>query len=212
MSDHTATLPASGADAPSVMLPAARGWRAGLIATATALAANIALLYTARGLGADMAVRRVETEAAMTIGIGTVTLMTLLPMLLATALLLPLRRWGPRAWRLLAAVGLVIAVVTVPAPFTVLAQTGTQVSLACMHLTAGIAWFLLVRRAARNTVAQTSAGPRPLPGWTCGCRGTAPPASSDHKDPAKRSTCSPRRCWTPLVRRWSPSPNPRTCC
>lgn len=154
MSDHTATLPASGADAPSVMLPAGRGWRAGLIASAAALAANIALLYTARGLGADMAVRPAETEAAMTIGIGTVVLMTLLPMLFATLLLLPLRRWGPRAWHLLAAAGLAIAVVTVPAPFTMLAQTGTQVSLACMHLTAGIAWFVLVRRAARNTVAQ----------------------------------------------------------
>lgn len=154
MSDHTATLPSSGADAQSVMLPAAWGWRAGLIASAAALAANIALLYVARGLGVDMAVRRAETEAAMTIGIGTVTLMTLLPMLLATSLLLPLRRWGPQAWRLLAAVGLLVAVVTVPAPFTVLAQTGTQVSLACMHLTAGIAWFLLVRRAAQNTVVQ----------------------------------------------------------
>ena len=61
---------------------------------------------------------------------------------------------GARAWHLLAAVGLAIAVVTVPAPFTVLTQTGTQVSLACMHLTAGTAWLLLVRRAAQNTVVQ----------------------------------------------------------
>lgn len=154
MSDHAATLPASGTCAPRVMLPAARGWRAGLIASAAALAANITLLYLARGFGADMAVRRAETEAAITIGIGMVALMTLLPMLLATALLPLLRRWGPRAWHLLAAVGLVVAVVTVPAPFTMFAQTGTQVSLACMHVTAGIVWFVLVHRAAQNTVAQ----------------------------------------------------------
>lgn len=154
MSDRAATLPGSGTSDSRVMLPAARGWHAGLIAGAAALAANITVLYLARGLGADMAVRRAETEAAMTIGIGMVSLMTLLPMLLATSLLVPLRRWGPRAWHLLAAVGLVVAVVTVPAPFTVLAQTGTQVSLACMHVTAGIAWFVLVRRAAQHTVAQ----------------------------------------------------------
>lgn len=154
MSDRAATLPSFVTSDPPVMLPAARGWRAGLIASAAALAANITLLYLARGLGADMAVRRAETEAVMTIGIGTVTLMTLLPMLVATLLLPLLRRWGPRAWHLLAAVGLLVAMVTVPAPFTMLAQTGTQVVLACMHLTAGIAWFVVVRRAARNTVAQ----------------------------------------------------------
>lgn len=154
MSDRAATLPSFVTSAPPVMLPAARGWRAGLIASAAALAADITLLYLARGLGADMAVRRAETEAVMTIGIGTVTLMTLLPMLVATLLLPLLHRWGPRAWHLLAAVGLLVAMVTVPAPFTMLAQTGTQVVLACMHLTAGIAWFVVVRRAARNTVAQ----------------------------------------------------------
>lgn len=154
MSDNTATLPGPGVDAPPVMLSAARGWRAGLIASVGALAANIALLYLARGFGTDMVVRRAETEAAMTIGIGAIALMTLLPMLLATSLLLPLRRWGPRAWHLLAAVGLLVAVVTVAVPFTVLAQRDTQAWLACMHLGAGIAWFLVVRRAAQHTVVQ----------------------------------------------------------
>lgn len=52
--------------------------------------------------------------------------------------------------------GLVIALVTVPAPFTVLAGTSTRVALALMHLVAGAAWFAVVRRA--TTATDSAAG------------------------------------------------------
>ncbi|USQ76436.1 DUF6069 family protein [Ornithinimicrobium cryptoxanthini] len=131
-------------------LSAALAWRTGLWSVATALTVNITVLVLARGLGADMLLRRAETEPPMAIGVGMIALMTIAPMLLATLLLLRLRRSGTRAWRVLAVIGLMVAVVTVPAPFTMIAGTDTQVALACMHLAAGAAWFIAVRRATSS--------------------------------------------------------------
>ena len=47
---------------------------------------------------------------------------------------------------------------------------------------------------------------------TCGCRGTAPPASSARKGPARPWTCSSPPCSPPPAPPWSPSPRPMTCC
>lgn len=138
--------------APAFTPGAARAWRVGLTSGGAALAVNAVVFAVARGAGADMLVRREVREPAMAIGLGTVAVMTLVPMLAATLLLLVLRRWGPRSWRALAVVGLMIALVTVPAPFTMLAGTSTQVALALMHVVAGVAWFVVVRRAATRPV------------------------------------------------------------
>lgn len=129
-------------------LSAVGAWRAGLTAIAGALVTNVIVVVVARALGADMLVRTDLTQPAMAVGFGMVALLTVVPMLLGTLLLLPLRRRGAKAWRVLAVVGLVVALVTVPAPFTVLAQAGTQVALASMHVVAGVAWFVAVTRAA----------------------------------------------------------------
>jgi Family of unknown function (DUF6069) len=139
--------------APAFAPGAATTWRVGVTSGAAALAVNAVVFAVARGAGADMLVRRQVSEQAMAIGLGTVALMTLMPMLAATLLLLALRRWGPRSWRALAIIGLVVALVTVPAPFTVLASTSTQMALALMHVVAGVAWFTVVRRAATRQVA-----------------------------------------------------------
>jgi hypothetical protein len=132
---------------------AATTWRVGLISGAAAVALNAVVLAVARVAGADMLVRREVSEPAMAVGLGTVAVMTLVPMLAATLLLLALRRRGPGAWRALAIIGLVIALVTTPAPFTVLAGTSTQVALALMHVVAGVVWFGAVRRAVARQVA-----------------------------------------------------------
>ena len=131
----------------------ARTWQTGLTSGTAALATNAVVFAVARAAGADMLVRREVTEPAMAVGLGTVAAMTLVPMLAATLLLLAVRRWGPRSWRALAVIGLVVALVTVPAPFTVLAGTSTRVALALMHVVAGVAWFTVVRRAATRLVA-----------------------------------------------------------
>lgn len=123
-------------------------WRSGLTSAAVALVLNLVILAVARLAGADMLMQRDETVAAMSIGVGPVATFTVVPMLLATALLLPLRRRGARAWRALATAGLVVGIVTVPLPFTVLAEGSTRGALAVMHVVAGVVWFVVVRRAA----------------------------------------------------------------
>ena len=86
----------------------------------------------------------------MTIGIPMIASMTSAPILVATGLLLALRRNGMRVWGHLGTLGLVVALVTVPAPFTVLASISTQVALASMHVVTGLAWFFVVRRVVRH--------------------------------------------------------------
>lgn len=130
----------------------ARAWRVGLSAGTAALGVNLGVLFLARGLGTDMLLRVAISEPAVAIGVVTVTCTTLAPLLVATLLLLLLRPWGTRAWRVLAAIGMVFAVVTVAAPFTVDASRDTQMALACMHLAAGAAWFITVRRATVGEV------------------------------------------------------------
>ena len=140
-----ATVPYS---APAFAPSAASTWRAGLTSATAALAVNAVVFATARAAGADMLVRHTIGEPPMVIGLGTVAVMTLAPMVAATLLLLVLRRWGRRSWRALAVIGLVIGLVTVPAPFTVFADTATRGALALMHVVAGVSWFVVVRRAA----------------------------------------------------------------
>ena len=52
------------------------------------------------------------------------------------------------AAKVMAWVGLVFAVVTVPSPFLATPEIGTAIALASMHIVVGIAWFLSLRRRA----------------------------------------------------------------
>ncbi|MBB2922289.1 DUF6069 family protein [Cellulomonas cellasea] len=129
---------------------AAATWRTGLVAAGIAGLANLVVLAVAGALGADLLVRQTPDAAATEVTFGMVAVMSVAPIVLATVVLLVLRRWGARAWRALAAVGLALGLLTVPMPFTVDATTGTQVALATMHVVAGVVWFVLVRRAASD--------------------------------------------------------------
>ena len=120
---------------------AGRTWRTGLASICIALAANLAVLAVALLAGAEM------VAAQTSIGVFFVSVYTVVPLLVATLVLLPLRRWGARAWRVLATTGLAIGLVSSPAPFTVSAEDPTRVALAAMHVITGVVWFLVVRRA-----------------------------------------------------------------
>ncbi|MBA3989675.1 MAG: hypothetical protein H0X54_01350 [Propionibacteriales bacterium] len=111
------------------------------------LAANLAVLGVATLAGADMLVRPDANKPVMQVGVILVAATTLLPLLLATMLLIPARRWGARGWRALAVAGLVVGVVSVVMPLGAQARPGTQLALASMHVITGVAWFLVVRRA-----------------------------------------------------------------
>ncbi len=126
---------------------AGRTWGTGLTSIGIALAANLAVLAVALQAGAEM------VAAQTSIGVFFVAVNTVVPLLIATLVLLPLRRWGARAWQVLATTGLVIGLVSSPAPFTVSAEDLTRAALAAMHVITGVVWFLVVRRAAARAGA-----------------------------------------------------------
>lgn len=149
MSSAARRSPTANVVAPS----ASRAWRIGLTSIAIALVGNLAILAAARLTGAEMEVPYNEAAETMTVGIGSAALMTVAPTLLATLLLVGLRRRGTGAWRALATIGLVIGLVTTPAPFTVLAAGDTRAALVLMHVVTGAVWFVIVRRAAARSEA-----------------------------------------------------------
>lgn len=149
MSSHTHTLSPNRrpTTSPSVGSVA----RVGAASASGALAANLATLGIAKLAGADMLVRQDADQPAMQVGIILVVLTTLLPLLPATLLLIPARRWGARGWRALAAAGLAIGVLSVVMPLAMQAGPGTQLALASMHVITGVAWFVVVSWACART-------------------------------------------------------------
>lgn len=129
-------------------LPAATGWKAGVISTVLALAANLATLAVATAAGAEMMVQPAGATEAMAVGAWLVIVTTVVPLALGTVLLVLLRARGPKGWRLLASVGLAIGILTVVMPLTTTASAGTKTALAFMHVATGLIWYLVVRRAA----------------------------------------------------------------
>lgn len=120
---------------------------AGAGSAIAALAGNLAVLGIATLAGADM-IAQPSNQLPLHVGVVLVTTTTVVPLLAATALLLPARRWAARGWRALAVTGLVLGVGSVVLPLTVQAETGTRLALAVMHVITGVVWFLVVRRAA----------------------------------------------------------------
>lgn len=110
---------------------------------------NLLVLVVGRLAGANMSVVRTGATDAMEIGAGIVVLMTVLPLALGTAALALATRWGSRGWATVGWLGLAVGLLTTVMPFTVDASTSTAVTLAVMHVVAGVVWFVLVRRSSR---------------------------------------------------------------
>jgi Family of unknown function (DUF6069) len=135
---------------PEVGLPAALAWRTGAWSAGIAIVINLIVLGLGRLAGADMSVQPPGSPAPMTIGVAQVVATVLVPLLVATGLLIAVRRRGARAWRLLAAVGLAVGLITVAMPVLATATAATTTVLATMHVVTGLVWFILVWRAARR--------------------------------------------------------------
>jgi Family of unknown function (DUF6069) len=135
---------------PEVGLPAALAWRTGAWSAGIAIVINLIVLGLGRVAGADMNVQPPGSPAPMTIGVVQVVATVLVPLLVATGLLIAVRGRGARAWRLLAAVGLAVGLITVAMPVLATATAATTTVLATMHVVTGLAWFILVWRAARR--------------------------------------------------------------
>jgi hypothetical protein len=131
-------------------LPRALAWRTGAWSAGIAIIINLIVLGLGRLAGADMSVQPPGSPAPMIIGVVQVVATVLVPLLVATLLLMAVRGRGARAWRILAAVGLAVGLITVAMPVLATATAATTTVLATMHVVTGLVWFVLVWRAARR--------------------------------------------------------------
>lgn len=130
-------------------------WRTALAAAAVIAAANLVVLGIGHLSGADMQVAQTAAAAPNQVGLGSVLLMSVAPAILGGLALQLAARRGVRAWRTVGWLGLALGLLTIPMPFTVQASAGTSVTLAGMHLVAGLVWLIAVRRAAAHRHARS---------------------------------------------------------
>ncbi len=130
------------------MNPTLSPWRTALAAAVVIAATNLVVLAVGHLLGADMLVAQSADAATTQIGVGSVLLMSLAPALLGGLALQLAARRDVRTWRAVGWLGLALGLLTVSMPFAVLASTATSVTLASMHVVAGLVWFAAIRRAA----------------------------------------------------------------
>jgi uncharacterized membrane protein YhaH (DUF805 family) len=136
MTDVRPVIAVTGASAPSPGLTVRR--MAGTIAAAVAL--NLVVYVVGSAAGATWLANGqtitwipvvVATVVAMSLGWGVTALLS--------------RRWSD-ARRVLAWVGLALAVVSAPAPLFAADDAPTRWALAAMHVVSGIVWFVGVRQ------------------------------------------------------------------
>ena len=138
----------------SPAIPARRAvsLRALLISVGVAVALNLAVLAVLAATGADLDVVVPGGPGAITIDAIAVVVSTAVPLLLAGLIAYAITRRFPALRRWAAWGGLVLALASLVAPFSLDADAATRAGLAVMHVVAGIAWFVALTasdRAAR---------------------------------------------------------------
>lgn len=133
-------MSASNASAPD----AARSGRSvivhGLAAAIAATVVNLVIALVAPAAGASM--KAGFGGALNTIGLPIVVPATLVTLAIAAVVTWLIVRRRPAARRLLAWLGLVVALASVAAPIIGAADAATAVSLASMHVVAGVCWLV----------------------------------------------------------------------
>jgi hypothetical protein len=115
------------------------------VVVAIAAAANVILYFIGSAIGAAMSV---TMSGGQDIGWPEAIIATAVPLALAgTIVWLLTRRW-PRLLPFARVAGLVLAAASAAIPFFVAVDTASAVTLAAMHLVAGLAWFLGTARRA----------------------------------------------------------------
>ncbi len=117
-----------------------------LTITGIALAANLAIYLV--GWLADVEFVVTQGETVRDINAVLVVITTIVPLLLGGLALALTRRWAPTSWRVVAWVGLVVGIVSMPVFLD--ASTGTKLALSPMHLVTGITWFAVLCREPRR--------------------------------------------------------------
>ncbi|CAN5170973.1 hypothetical protein BH18ACT9_BH18ACT9_13100 [soil metagenome] len=126
-------------------------WRTALLAAVATAVTNAVILGIAHLLGADMHVAPTARATETEVGVGSVLLVSVAPMILGGMTLWLAAPRGIRPWRAVGWLGLALGLLTVPLPFAVRASAETSVSLSLMHVVAGVVWFAAIRRAATPT-------------------------------------------------------------
>lgn len=127
-----------GARASAVLVPVACG----------AAVVNQLIFAAGRAAGVDFVVRTPFADRPELVGWASVLAMSSVPVLAASLLLWATRR-SARAWVVLAWLGLLVGVVSMPVFST--ATVGTKVALSFMHLVPATAWWAAVRRELATT-------------------------------------------------------------
>ncbi|MWB99432.1 DUF6069 family protein [Agromyces seonyuensis] len=113
------------------------------ISVATAVILNVAVFLIASAGGASMII---EQPSESTLNVGIVIAATLVPLALAGLVTWFLARRRPVLRTVLAWVGLAVALVSFASPLFVSADLATGLALGAMHVIAGLAWFVGVRK------------------------------------------------------------------
>jgi len=155
MTTHANPHKSSGIDRREGQQPGRPAVRAALravgVATLAALIVNVVVWAGLTARGAELVVTR--GGSAMQIGALPVVASTVLPMLVGGGLLALLAHRTPRAWPVLAWLGVALAVATLPMSLLADATTGTRVGLAAMHLVAGAVWWTALTQIGTSRAA-----------------------------------------------------------
>ncbi|GMA41958.1 DUF6069 family protein [Mobilicoccus caccae] len=135
LDDHSTPTTRVGARTTAVLTPV----------LVVAVVVNLTVHALGRAAGADFTVRTPSADQPQVVGWVSVLVMSIVPVLIGSLLLWATRR-SPRAWVVLAWVGLVVGVLSVGMPVLATATTGTKLALATMHLLPAVTWWVCVRR------------------------------------------------------------------
>ena len=111
------------------------------IAAVAAVVVNVVVFFIGQAAGATL------VAAGQPVGVAQVIIATGVTFALGIALLWLVARRRPDGVRLLAWIGLGLGVVSTIAPLAMAADLTAGLTLAVMHLAAGIAWFGAVSRS-----------------------------------------------------------------
>ncbi|WP_199423115.1 DUF6069 family protein [Actinotalea solisilvae] len=113
------------------------------IGVGAALVVNVLVFLAGDALGATFDVGQAQPASLVAVAVSTVV-----PLAIGLVVVGLVARRRPSFRRFAAWAGLVVAVLSTAAPFTMAAETTTAATLALMHLVVGATWFTLTRPAA----------------------------------------------------------------
>ena len=134
---------------PEATPPSAGLWRYGLAATAVATVVNLVIHTAGKATGVSFVVAFSAGDKTMHITAAHVAALTVVPLLIATALAAVASRRSMATLRAVQIVAGVVAVVSLVGPLSLTAELGAKVALASMHVVASAAFVLAVERARR---------------------------------------------------------------